>query len=75
MRFADDGGTRSWRANRATWGRVIESEPASVRARWRRLSLRQQLTLILFAGLLPFFILFGGLATLALWDAAIRYLT
>jgi hypothetical protein len=44
--FCDDGGTRAWRANRATWN-TIQPPPRGLRQRWRRLTFIQQITLIL----------------------------
>ena len=83
--FEDDGGTRAWRMNRATWGPVIEAEPISsrthlpqrirqrgIRARWRKLTFIQAIVLVLFAGgVLPWIIVFGGVLTLAAWDATL----
>lgn len=56
MRFQDDGGTRAWRANQATWGR--ELPPRGFFQSWRSLNMLQQLLLI--GGLLvaPFVLLF-----------------
>jgi hypothetical protein len=44
--FRDDGGTRAWRANQATWGRIIEPQPRGFRACWNSLNLLQQIVLI-----------------------------
>lgn len=35
----DDGGTRAWRANQATWGRVIDVQQPGIRGWFRRASL------------------------------------
>jgi hypothetical protein len=79
--FEDDGGTRAWRSNQATWGRepkVIDVTPG---ARWpwqhfaawfRRTPTPQLCLLALFLGAgLPFLIVVGGLLLLALSDAGL----
>jgi len=83
--FQDDGGTSAWRANRATWGPVIDAEPISsrthlpqqvrrrgFRARWRKLTFIQAALIVLFTGgVLPWIIVFGGILCLAAWDATL----
>ena len=71
--FKDDGGTRSWRANRATFGRVIDVEPsgfwAAYCARWRKAPVHICLIAIFLGGfVLPWTILIGGIVLLAVWD-------
>lgn len=68
--FRDDGGTPMWRARR-----TIDVQRPGIRAAWKRLSLIQQAMMVLFFGFaMPFIIIFGGLAVLAIWDALTRHL-
>ncbi len=67
--FRDDGGTPAWRANRATWDRTIEPPPRGIRARWRRLSLVDQVFLILGVLVAPMFFGICLLIVVTIWDA------
>jgi hypothetical protein len=61
--FHDDGGTRAWRANQATWGRDTAPPPRGFRDCWNRLTLLQQIvvvvTLIWSPLIAGFFLLIG----------------
>jgi hypothetical protein len=76
--FQDDGGTRAWRANRATFGPVIDATPNGKRRRkpmsqWTVKESAQALfALVVIGTVLPFFIFFGGIAMLAIWDHITR---
>lgn len=56
-----------WRARQA---QTINAQKPGVIAAWKRLTFIQQMSVIMFFGLVfPFLILFGGLTLLAVWDA------
>lgn len=59
----DDGGTRAWRANQATWRREITIEPDDRWARWRALPFSTKTITLIF--LVFFAIPFGYAACVA----------
>lgn len=66
MEFKDDGGTPMWRARQAGY-RTID-----VGGGRKRLSFAQWVMVIVFFGVLPYAILFGGIICLAIFDAITR---
>jgi hypothetical protein len=74
--FEDDGGTRAWRNNQATWSRTIDIYPnrrTALRAYFRSHPF-SYVVLGIWAGLLPALTFIVGFCALLLYWAAKRWL-
>lgn len=68
--FEDDGGTRAWRANQATWGKTVDVYPnrrAAMRAYLRRHPFAY-VAIGITAGLIPPAVLIIGLIGIVAWS-------